>query len=137
MGTWGVGSFGNDTACDWSYGLQKVQDLSYVDFTLQRVLEFGSGAAVPIDDAQSAIAAAEIIARLKGRWGEEDPYSEIADKWVRSHPIAPPPALIAKAVAALERILAPPSELLEEWDEAGEAGAWSESIVELKHRVES
>jgi hypothetical protein len=137
VGTWSEGSFGNDTACDWSYGLAKVDDLSYVESALDRVLGAGSGTAVTIDDAQAAVAAAEVVARLKGNWGEEDPYSDAADNWVRSHPIVPPPALLAKAVAALERILAPPSELLEEWDEAGEAGAWSESIMELKHRVES
>lgn len=137
MGTWGTGSFGNDTACDWAFALEKTQDLSYVDSTLQGVLEFGSGTAVPIDEAQSAIAAAEVVARLKGHWGEEDPYSESADNWLRTHPIAPSPELIAKAVAALERILTPPSDLLEEWDEADEAGAWSESVAELKHRVQS
>jgi hypothetical protein len=137
MGTWDASSFGNDTAGDWSYGLAKVDDLSYVESVLDGVLRVGSGTAVTSDDAQAAVAAAEVIARLKGNWGEEDPYSEAADKWVRSHPITPPPELVAKALAALERILAPPSDLLKEWDEADEGGAWSESIMELKHRVES
>src|SRR5687768_861923 len=102
MGTWSMGSFGNDTACDWSYGLNEVHDLSYVESALDRVLEPGPGTAVSIDDAQSAVAAAEIVARLKGHWGEEDPYSETADTWIRSHPLTPPPAVVSKAVAALE-----------------------------------
>jgi hypothetical protein len=137
MGTWDASSFGNDTTGDWSYGLAKVGDLSHIESALDRVLGAGSGTAVTIDDAQAAVAAAEVLARLKGNWGEEDPYSEMADNWVRSHPIVPPPAILAKASAALQRILAPPSDLLEEWDEADEAGAWTESIMELKHRVES
>jgi len=137
MGSWGIGSFGNDTACDWSYGLDEVDDLSYVDSTLERVLALGSDKAVSIEDGETAIAAAEVVARLKGHWGEEDPYSETVDKWVRSHAITPPPALVSKTVAALERVLTPPSDLLAEWGEADESGAWSEAIAELKHRVQS
>ncbi len=30
MGAWAVDSFGNDTACDWAYGLEEVSDLSLV-----------------------------------------------------------------------------------------------------------
>src|SRR5256885_7795481 len=76
MGTWDEGSFGNDTACDWSYGLEKVNDLRYVETTLDKVLAYGAGEMVPADAAECAVAAAEVIARLKGRWGEEDSYTE-------------------------------------------------------------
>src|SRR5256886_5455601 len=93
MGTWDEGSFGNDTACDWSYGLEKVNDLRYVETTLDKVLAYGAGEMVPADAAECAVAAAEVIARLKGRWGEEDSYTETTDAWVRSHPVSPPPAL--------------------------------------------
>jgi len=92
MGTWDEGSFGNDTACDWSYGLEKVNDLRYVETTLDKVLAYGAGEMVPADAAECAVAAAEVIARLKGRWGEEDSYTETTDAWVRSHPVSPPPA---------------------------------------------
>src|SRR5437867_494799 len=79
MGTWDEGSFGNDTACDWSYGLEKVNDLRYVETTLDKVLAYGAGEMVPADAAECAVAAAEVIARLKGRWGEEDSYTETTD----------------------------------------------------------
>src|SRR5437773_1554045 len=91
MGTWDEGSFGNDTACDWSYGLEKVNDLRYVETTLDKVLAYGAGEMVTADAAECAVAAAEVIARLKGRWGEEDSYPETTDAWVRSHPVRPPP----------------------------------------------
>ncbi len=54
---------------------------------------------------------------------------------MRSHPVSPPPALVAKTVAALERIVLPPSELLELWEEAEEDGSWVEAVAELKGRV--
>lgn len=31
MGTWAVGSFGNDDAADWAFGLKNVKDLSLVE----------------------------------------------------------------------------------------------------------
>jgi len=80
MGAWDVDSFGNDTACDWSYGLEDVKDLSYVERTLDAVLTCGPDDEVPSDDAACAVAAAEVIARLKGNWGIENSYSETTDK---------------------------------------------------------
>jgi len=136
MGAWDVDSFGNDTACDWSYGLEDVKDLSYVERTLDAVLKCGPDDEVPSDDAACAVAAAEVIARLKGNWGIENSYSETTDKWVRSHRLTPPPALVAKAVAALERIVVEPSELLALWTEGGEDDSgWADTVAELKGRV--
>ncbi len=133
MGAWDADSFGNDTACDWSYGLEEAKDLSYVEKTLDAVLRFGKKS-VPADEAECAVAAAEVIARLKGNWGIENSYSETTDNWVRSHQQMPAPELVAKAVAALERIVVEPSELLELWEE-GEDGGWLDSVSELKARV--
>ncbi len=136
MGAWDVDSFGNDTACDWSYGLEDVKDLSYVERTLDAVLKCGRDDEVPSDDAACAVAAAEVIARLKGNWGIENSYSETTDKWVRSHRLTPSPALVAKAVAALERIAVEPSELLNLWTEGGEdSNGWVDTVAELKARV--
>jgi hypothetical protein len=133
MGAWDVDSFGNDTACDWSYGLEEVKDLAYVEKTLDAVLRYGNKP-VPADEAECAVAAAEVVARLKGNWGIENSYSETTDTWVRSHPQNPPAALVAKAVAVLERIVVEPSELLELWQE-GEGDGWLDSVAELKGRV--
>jgi len=135
VGTWDMSSFGNDTACDWSYGLEEVDNLSYVESTLDAVLAAGPGGNVAAEAAECAVAAAEVIARLKGNWGIENSYSETTDKWVRSHRLTPPPALVAKAVAALERIVVAPSDLLELWQEGEDDGGWVEAVVELKARV--
>jgi len=135
MGTWDTGSFGNDTAGDWSYGLKSVDDLSYVEDTLDKVLSHGSVSAVPADSAECAVAAAEIVARLRGRWGEESAYTEAADEWVRNHPIRPPQSLVTKTLKALDRLVVPPSELLDLWSEAGDADSWVANVAELKQRV--
>lgn len=137
MGTWDVGSFDNDTAVDWSYGLENVSDLSYVEAAFDRLLTFGPIDEVPADAAECAVAAAEVIARLKGNWGQESSYSETVDKWVRGHAITPPSALVAKATHALERLVVNPSELVELWSDAEETGGWTDAVAELKQRVGS
>jgi uncharacterized protein DUF4259 len=136
MGAWDVGSFGNDTACDWSYGLEGAKDLGYVEQTLDAVLRHGKNS-VPADEAECAVAAAEVIARLNGHWGIENSYTETADNWVRSHALTPSPALVAKAVAVLDRIIVAPSELLELWEEGTDDAGWTDAVTELKHRVEA
>jgi len=39
MGAWSHESFGNDTACDWSYGLLETTDLSVIEATLGAVIK--------------------------------------------------------------------------------------------------
>jgi len=135
MGTWDVDSFGNDTACDWSYDLEKAKDLAYVEQTLDTVVDCGSDQPVPAEAAECAVAAAEVIARLKGNWGLQNSYSDTTDTWVRAHRLTPPPALVAKAMRALERIVVSPSELLDLWEEGEDDGGWVDAVAELRNRV--
>lgn len=137
MGTWDVGSFGNDTAADWAIGLEEADNLSYVQAALDRVASAEATKPVPSEAAEEAIAAAEVVARLRGQWGEEDAYSAPADEWVRANPFTAPSALVEKAVAVLDRVLTPPSELLELWEETDEAGAWIQAVRELRGRLKA
>ena len=134
MGSWDVGSFDNDTAVDWSYGLEEADDLRYVEAALDRVVVHGSKEDLPAEAGECAIAAAEVVARLGRKGGEESAYSETADAWVRAHPIVPPPALLTKAIAALDRVTAPPSELRELWRESDLDG-WLDAVAQLKRRL--
>ena len=136
MGAWSKDSFGNDTACDWAYGLDEVPDLSLISETIQKVLEAGNEY-LEAPDAEEAIAAVEVIARLKGNFGLRDSYSENTDNWVEAHPQQPPADLVAQASQALDRILSPPSELLELWQESEEFEAWRTSVLDLKNRASS
>jgi hypothetical protein len=134
MGTWDVGSFDNDTAVDWSYGLEGVDDLSYIETTFDRVLVHASDEDLPAEVGECAIAAAEVIARLRQKGGEESPYTETVDTWVRAHPTGPSGKLVTKAIAALDRVMAPPSELRELWEETDLDG-WLDAVAALKGRL--
>lgn len=133
MGTWGADTFDNDTACDWSYGLNEVDDLSLVRETLTRVLAVGD-AYLDVDDACEGLAACEVVARLKGHWGVRNPYTETIDHWVETHRITPPGDLVQSAVAVIDRVRTAPSELLELWAEA-DPTEWHNAVENLRSRL--
>jgi hypothetical protein len=136
MGSWGVGSFENDNAVDWTYGLEGKSDLSYVEATLDKVLNLGPSY-LEAPDAQEAIAAAEAVARLLGRFAVRDAYTKSIDDWVSQVSVRPSSQLIERARRALERIQQEPSELLELWNESAEAKAWKDSVAALALRISS
>ena len=135
MGAWGSGTFDNDTAGDWAYGLEEVDDLSLVIQTLGRIPAAGEDY-LDADEASEGLAACEVLARLKGNRGPRNPYTETVDNWVAAHPARLSPELIQSALDAIERILTPPSELLELW-EVGDAAEWREAVENLRVRVEA
>jgi hypothetical protein len=134
MGAWGTGIFDNDTACDWAYDLKDTSDLSLIESALDKVLKVGAEY-LHASDAEKALAAAEVVARLKGNWGIRDSYTEKMDKWVETTRLIPPQALIEKALKAIERVLSGPSELLELWAEGEEFIVWEESVKDLSKRL--
>lgn len=135
MGAWGTGSFENDTAVDWTYGLEGKSDLLYIEAALDKVLAAGADY-LEAPDAEEAIAAAEAVARLQGKFGIQDAYTETVDKWVSSISIKPTPELVTKGRLVLLRIQEPPSELLELWSESAEAEKWREALSELAARID-
>lgn len=134
MGAWSHESFGNDDACDWAAQLEEYDDLSLVEATLDAVLDVGDEY-LEAPEASQAIAAAEVVARLQGDAGTRDAYSEAVDAWVERITLLPSAELAAKARRALDRVLAGPSELMELWDESGEADVWQAAVRELKDRI--
>ena len=119
MGTWGAGTFENDSASDWVWELEASETLAPVEAAL---------AAVPDDDAYldadvavMALAASEVIAALRGRPAADLP--EEVQAWVAGHPQPVADALLQLARAALARII-DTSELHELWDESDESAAW-------------
>ena len=134
MGAWGANTFDNDAACDWGYELEAASDLSPVREALARVVAVGADYLDP-DVACEALAACEVIARLKGNWGVRDAYTETVDRWVSEHPTEPSSDLVDQALAAIDRVLSSPSELLELWDEDGENEEWHDAVANLRSRV--
>lgn len=134
MGAWSSDPFGNDTAGDWAYSLEEVDDLSLIEETIQKLLDVGDDY-LEAPDADEAIAAIDTISRLKGRFYAKNPYTESVDAWVAAHPLSPPPALIAKAERALDRILTEPSEAMELWSESEDFEIWKKHIEDLRIRI--
>jgi len=130
MGAWSHEPFGNDTACDWSYGLLETSDLSSIEAALDAVIESGEDY-LDADRATEAIAAIEVLAKLQGKGTQTDSYTEDLDQWVKRHPQKPSTKLLAKAKQVIERIGSPESELLELWEEGEEADAWKASLQQL------
>lgn len=134
MGAWSHDAFGNDAACDWAQGLEEVSDLSLVEAALQAALGTGVDG-LDADVACEALAAIEVLARLRGNPGYSNAYTERADDWAARTRLVPPAALLAQAEAALDLISGPASELRELWDDSGEADDWLASIASLRARL--
>lgn len=133
MGAWGALAFDNDTANDWAYDLEEVGDLSLIESTFTELEGIG-GDYLDQDIACNALAACEVLARLRGNAGYRNAYTEKVDQWVAAHPVSPSPALINRALAAITRILEDDSELRELWEE-GDASEWLDAIDNLRTRV--
>lgn len=135
MGAWSAHTFGNDTACDWAYGLEEVEDLSLVRQAFDAVLNTGDEY-LDADIACEGLAACEVIARLRGKWGVRDPYTETVDQWVEAHGTLRYESLLPTAVWVIDRVIGPHSELRDLWEEAGE-GEWLAAVDDLRERVSS
>ena len=133
MGAWAEDTFGNDTACDWIGMFLDEPGLPALLSAIQEVVE--SEEYLDSEEACFALAACEAIARLQGKWGLRNPYSENLDKWIESNPTEIPDDLKLAAEKAIDRILAPESELPEMWDDGGRNEAWHKSIDDLRVRV--
>jgi hypothetical protein len=132
MGAWGPNAFQNDAACDWAYALETAVDLTPVVEVLEAVL--ATPDYLDAELASEGLAACEVLARLQGRWGVRDAYTEAVDIWVIAHRLAPPLELVKHALAVVDRVLGPDSELRELWDEAGES-QWIEAVADLRARL--
>lgn len=135
MGAWSHEPFGNDTANDWAYELEETKDMSHIEAALDNVLEQGSEY-LEAPEAEEAVGAVEVIAKLLGRGTQSDAYTEKVDVWIKSMNQQPSPALLQKARQVLERILADNSELLELWQESDDFKEWQASMSKLLEAVD-
>lgn len=128
---WDHTSFGNDAANDWAYELEQRDDLSLIEETLQTVIETGDDY-LGAREAEEAIAAAEVLAWLRGKRSAATAYTEKIESWVESNPLNPPAALLKRAIRVLKRIEREPSEVMEQWEGKPE---WTEWMQQLRARL--
>ncbi len=133
MGAWGPGSFENDDAQDW---LRELKSLTVDDLypTIARAADNPDYLEAP--ESSTAIAAAEVIATLKGAPPSATP-KEIAD-WVSAAQSqikeASLPKMAAITLRAVQRVRTN-SELKDLWLEADGLNEWSANLHDLEKRL--
>jgi hypothetical protein len=131
MGSWGPNSFENDDALDWVYDLEESTDTSVIVQALEAVTD-NDGAYIEAPVGSVAIAAAEVVAALKGHGASSLPR-EISE-WIEDKP-RPDASLIGKARQAIDVVLAE-SELKELWEEnAEDYSKWVAALEQCKARL--
>lgn len=133
MGAWAIDTFGNDTACDWKGTFLENPGLSVVRSAINAVLD--TQRYLDSRAACECLASCEVLARLQGRWGLRNSYSQDLDAWVEANPLEVPQDLKDRAESAIERILGPDSELRALWEEVGRHDAWYADVDDLRARV--
>jgi hypothetical protein len=134
MGTWGPNSFENDDALDLVNFLVSGHDLQWIEDTFRAVLTNEDD--IWDDDAQSGIAASEVVALMRGNPADSLPESLI--QWQKQHAFSADDQLIRRAIQVTEKILAK-SGLRDLWEEGGESFAtpWKASVEDLLARLRS
>ncbi|MFK7759173.1 MAG: DUF4259 domain-containing protein [Phycisphaerales bacterium] len=145
MGTWGQGSFENDTASDWIYELKPVdQSAPTNSFAVpERAIDslLNSDLYIDATECDEAVAAAECIAAALGNPMENVP--EPIAEWIASiAPTTPSQDLVDRAKAALIKVRDDEqSESRELWSESTEDGQpdaqWIASINNLLNRLQT
>lgn len=147
MGTWGHGSFENDTASDWIYDLKPVDKsvpgasnpFAYVESSISTLLK--SDLYIDATECDEAIAAAECIAAALGNPMDDLP-DQIAE-WVASiPPDKPGMELVDRAKTAVLKVRDDDqSESRQLWSESTENGepntAWLACIDDLLSRLQN
>jgi hypothetical protein len=129
MGAWSHESFGNDDAMDWVAELE-AEGLPAARAALEAIAELEPNyLEAPV--CSSALAAAEVVAALRGRPAPGLP-DEVRD-WVAANP-GLPADLVGMAQSAVGAI-ATKSELRELWEESAHLGMWQAALDDLRARL--
>ncbi len=132
MGAWSYSPFGNDEACDW---LIRVEEEGHN--AIRSALEATGGQDyLQEPEGSAAVAAAAYVAALcDGNIADMPEDSLPALERLKSEA-----GIIARyrnlAVQALDRVLAPESELNELWSEGDEFSNWRQSLLDIQKRLE-
>ncbi|HET7234013.1 MAG TPA: DUF4259 domain-containing protein [Longimicrobium sp.] len=129
MGAWGTGVFDNDAALDWFDALEQ-RGADAVLVALQTIPEEAD--TIEVDQANEALAAAEIVAACRARASSNLPGE--ATDWINAHETEIGPELLPLAIDAVTRIRAE-SELKDLWEEGDSAAEWLAVIDDLLGRL--
>lgn len=133
-GAWDIGPFENDDALDWVWELTDSDGLAPLNRAFDDVLR--SPRYVEAPSASIAIAAAEVLAALKGTARDELP--DEVTQWVEGRRLKADSRTVEKAVNAIRLIMDDEvSELAQLWADAPElAEDWRASLEDLLERLQ-
>ena len=132
MGAWGAGSFENDDAADWLADFCGEPSGGRIANALSTVAEMGVGEYLEAPECSVGLAAAEVVAALKGLPHPDLP--EQVRECVTGLKIGAAPEMVSLASRAVERIKTD-SELKELWDESEDPGEWYAAVGDLAARL--
>jgi hypothetical protein len=113
------------------YDVEETEDLSFISETLDKIHGV-SNDYLEAPEAEEAIAAADTLARLRGKFYVGNSYTKSIDQWVANHPISPPKEMLDSAIRAIDRILTEPWELLELWSESDNSASGKSTLPTFK-----
>ena len=129
MGTWGTGSFENDSAADFIK--EVVEDGAValreaLEVVLDPELDY-----IEVEEGSRAIAAAEIIAAITS--GDHRNITD-ADllSWVEEANASSLSGQREQALDAVDRVLGPDSELPELWEDSDDQRDWQRDVQRLR-----
>lgn len=128
MGAWGEEAFENDDAADWVAELEGASDAT----PIHGALLVASLDYLEAPEGSIVLAAAEVVAAAAGRGGPALP--EAVGAWIEANRSSIGPAEVMLALAAVDRVLADGSELVELWAETGES-TWMDGVHKLRTRL--
>ena len=138
MGAWGMGTFENDAAGDWVFGLEASRDKSLVLATLQAAKDSDDPF---FDEGSEALAAAEVV--LAATTGDRGRVPEEVSAWLdrrygllKKRTVTFDAADARLAVGAVSSVMKS-SALRDSWEEVPEFDAWLEATGELRQSLEA
>lgn len=130
MGTWGLGTFDDDLACDWLEDLYDSDAIAFfdqcLDLTGHQDLEYLACVGV--------VCTAEILHGVLAEPREGLP--EVACQWIEGHKRMDVRHWVTQAISGLQRVIDPGSEMHQLWEDNDEMyEAWMSQITDLRSRL--
>jgi hypothetical protein len=124
------GNFATDDVEEWLSELEGTKNVSVLEDACSRVMSERGHTGPSVYSI--GIAAAEVVAALRGRPAKEVPREVRA--FVKRVSTPPSPDLLALALAAITRIKAK-AESQELWDEGTICAAWHQTVADVETRL--
>jgi len=133
MGAWGKGIYDNDDACDFVGEVVDSLDLSRIHAAVNEVLNANQTLEAPL--AAQGLVAADVVARLRGQWGDRNSYTGVIQQWAERANLTASDELLLKARQVVVRVRTEPSELLELWSDDPDPETWHATLDTLLQRL--